>query len=84
MHGAPRSVKWTELSVPIAADDSSLTVKEAVDWVAGDKIVVAATSYNASETEKRIIQSVSGDGLTITVNTPFKYGHIGKKNKMCS
>ena len=78
MHGQPREVAWTKLDTTIAVGDVVVTLEEAVDWVVGDEIVVAATSYNSSESERRTISAVAGDGMSVTVDAPFSFKHLGK------
>ena len=77
LHGVPRTVSWTRLSAPIASSDNTLEVLDAVDWVVGDEIIVASTSYNSSEAEKRKITAVSGNKKTLTVDAAFDFSHIG-------
>lgn len=43
-----------------------------------DEIAVSTTSYNASETEKRVISAVSDDGTVLTLDEPLSYDHIGQ------
>lgn len=69
MYGKPRQPTWTTIIATINKGDSSFTVSEDVDWVAGETIVVAATGFYHFEAEERKIESISG--RTITVNTPF-------------
>lgn len=76
MHGKERTRTWTEVAATIAAGAVSFTVIAPVDWVAGERIAVAATGFDHYETEEKEISSVSVDGLTITVTTPFKYRHF--------
>ena len=52
MHGKERKT-WTEVQTTIAPGATSFTVISPVDWVAGDKIAVAATSYDHYETEEK-------------------------------
>lgn len=51
MHGKLRTKTWTEVAATINPGATSFTVIEAVDWVAGEKIAVASTSYDHYETE---------------------------------
>lgn len=69
MYGKPKQYTWTMLSNPVNPTDSVLTVKDPVDWVVGDEIVVASTSFFHWEAERRTITAISG--TTITVNQTF-------------
>lgn len=43
-----------------------------------DEVVISTSSYNASETEKRLITAVSDDGTVLTLLEPLNYAHIGQ------
>lgn len=47
-------------------------------WQVNDEVVVSTSSYNASETEKRLITAVSDDGTVLTLHEPLNYAHIGQ------
>lgn len=47
-------------------------------WQVDDEVVISTSSYNASETEKRVISAVSDDGTVLTLHEPLNYAHIGK------
>lgn len=49
IHGKPRSRTWSELNSSISAGATTLKLVDAVDWVVGEQIVVASTSYNHAE-----------------------------------
>ena len=51
LHGLPRHVTWTRLAETAVVNDTSITLQQAVDWRAGDRIVVAPTGKNGNETE---------------------------------
>ena len=51
LHGRPRTVTWTRLSQSALSNDTSLRLEQAVDWVAGDKLVIAPTGKDGNETE---------------------------------
>ena len=62
------------LSSTINVGDNTFTIGETVDWRVGETIVVASTSYDHNEAEKREIVAISGN--TFTVNSPFMYKHL--------
>ena len=51
MQGKVRQPTWTTVAATISPGDSSFTVSEDVDWIAGEVIVVASTSYDHNEAE---------------------------------
>lgn len=46
MYGQERSQTWTMLASTVSAGATTLTLQEDVDWVAGEKIVVASTDFD--------------------------------------
>lgn len=74
MYGKERTKTWTTLAATISVGDTSFTVNEAVDWVAGEEIVVASTDFDHNHAERRTITSVSG--TTVTVSEQFAYQHV--------
>lgn len=74
LHGKVKQYTWTMLSTSITVGATTLTVQDAVDWQAGDSIVVASTSFDHFEAERRNIVSVNGN--IITVDAPFKNLHF--------
>lgn len=75
MHGKPRTVTFTQLSTTADVGATSITLMVAVDWVAGEEIVIASTDYEMEHAETRIISSVSQDMRTITFAAPLKWKH---------
>jgi len=48
---------------------------EPVDWVAGEHIAIASTSFEAREAEERVIASVDDTRMIITLTEPLDYKH---------
>ncbi|XP_068189914.1 fibrocystin-L-like [Antennarius striatus] len=82
LYGQPHNVYHTKLAATAASGSKTLTLKNSVDWQAGDEVVVTTTSYNMWETEKRQITNVSGDGRTLTLNLPLNHTHIGETHSV--
>ena len=76
INGAVRQPTWTMLASSVNASENSFTVMNPVDWEAGEKIILAPTSRNRNEVEELTIQSVSANGLTITVEETLKFDHF--------
>lgn len=51
LHGRPRHVTWTRLADTAVVNATSLRLQQEVDWVAGDRIVIAPTGKDGNETE---------------------------------
>lgn len=49
MHGKTRIKTWTKLSATVNTGDLTLTVEDDIDWVAGEKIVIASTDYDYNQ-----------------------------------
>jgi cell migration-inducing and hyaluronan-binding protein len=62
------------LSTSVRVGESSLELQDAVDWRVGETIVVASTSFDHYEAERRNILAING--TTITVDKPFKNLHF--------
>ena len=59
MHGAVRQPTWTVMEETAEAGSSTIKLRNPVDWVAGDEISIASTSYNAREAEQRTITAIT-------------------------
>ena len=77
--GRVTPITWTRLAATANVGDSSITLEKSVNWLVGDKIVIATTGHRHSqiESEIRLVQSVSGDGLTLELDQPLTYMHLG-------
>ncbi|MEY3895171.1 MAG: hypothetical protein RLZZ214_690, partial [Verrucomicrobiota bacterium] len=76
IHGRDRT-DWTQLGATAVKNATSITLKEPVDWQAGEEIVIASTDFDAHQAETRVISSVAPDGLTVNFTTPLTYMHWG-------
>mgnify|MGYP000848967768 FL=1 len=74
MYGVPRPVTWTTLNATVLPGATTLTLNDNVDWMVGEQIVVASTSFFHYEAEQKTITAISGN--TITVDSPFQYQHV--------
>uniref|UniRef100_H2YFZ9 G8 domain-containing protein n=1 Tax=Ciona savignyi TaxID=51511 RepID=H2YFZ9_CIOSA len=78
LHGKSHNVYKSDLASTVSTGASSITLRDAVDWVAGDEILITTTSYKSQETEKRVISSVSTDMKTLGLDSPLLYRHMGE------
>ena len=78
--GKPLNRTWSLLAQTANIGDTSITLQDPVDWVAGNDIAIATTGDKASmpETEIRTITFVSGDGLTVSFAEALEYKHVGE------
>jgi hypothetical protein len=69
MHGVPRTPTWTELETTTVIGASTITFNTAVDWAAGEEIVIASTGYDHYEAEVFTILSVDRSNVNYPVIT---------------
>jgi hypothetical protein len=74
IYGQPRTKTWTTLAATVNIGDTTLTLSEAVDWQVGEQIVIASTSFDHYESERKTISAISGQ--TVTIDSPFAYKHV--------
>jgi hypothetical protein len=79
LHGQPINQIWTHLNATANSGSSQITLRQPVNWVVGNQIVIATTGDYLSQTESevRTITSISSNGLTLTLDTPLNYTHLG-------
>lgn len=92
IHGAPLTHTWLKLGATAEAGSSTVLLSKPVNWKAGDKIIISGTDREdparpvgpvylngkrKPQTEEFVIQSISADGRTITVNGSLRYKHLG-------
>jgi hypothetical protein len=54
-HGAPKTPVWTQLEATTNPGDTQITLSvDQVNWVVGDEIVIATTSFNPKEVLSQI------------------------------
>jgi len=80
MHGNKRANDrvWTELKTTAAVGATTITLNEAVDWAAGEKIVIASTDFEGRNAEKRTIVSVDNTDAAypiVTLDSALVYKH---------
>ena len=75
LHGN-REHSWTKLADTAEKGSRQITVLNAGDWRAGDRIVLASTDFNPRQAEVRNVTAVNGNRLTL--DQPLEYMHYGK------
>ncbi|KAH8862936.1 Fibrocystin-L [Schistosoma japonicum] len=77
MHAKPITMIWTTLRITANAGENKLYLNDPViDWLPGDRIVIATTSMNYKQSEIHQIASVSSDRLIITLSENLLYTHV--------
>ena len=80
MHGVDVGKSWVKLAVTANAGDSNIELSEAVNWAAGAEIVISSTSWEYKETEKAVIDSVSGN--MVNLRDPLQFKHSATSNSL--
>jgi hypothetical protein len=81
MHGAERSVTWTDLKTTAEAGATSITLNDVtgapLDWKVGEDIVIASTDYSGRNAEQRTITSITNTSTNpvITFDKPLLFKH---------
>jgi hypothetical protein len=74
LHGEARN-PWVRLGATANAGSTQLLLDGTPDWRAGDRVVIASTSFEPNEAEVALIASVSGRSVTLA--EPLRYAHWG-------
>ena len=74
LHGQSRS-PWTRLTASATAGTTQLLLDASTNWHAGDRIVIASTSFEPNEAEVATIVSVAGPSVTLA--EPLRFSHWG-------
>ncbi len=77
LHGRPQ-LSWTQLGETAAIGDNTITLKDAVNWNAGDRIVIASTDFDMNHAEEFTIIKVSSDKRTLTLDNQLTHRHFGE------
>jgi hypothetical protein len=78
LHGNTRVPTWTSLKTTASIGATTITLMVAVDWKAGEVIVIAPTGYDNLEAEERTIVSINNANPSspiITLDSPLKFQH---------
>lgn len=66
LHGAAPDVIWTRINQHAPANATQLSLEQAVDWQAGDQIIVGPTDfYGQSQTELHQVAGLAGQTLNL-------------------
>ncbi|MEM6269526.1 MAG: G8 domain-containing protein [Bacteroidota bacterium] len=76
LHGT-ETLSWTQLQANASNGTELITLKEAVDWVAGDKIVIVSSRKDWNEAEERTIAEVQSGGTVLELDAALSYPHTG-------
>jgi hypothetical protein len=81
MHGVTRLRTWTEMEKTEEAGATKITLREEVDWVAGEFIAIAPTDFEVDHAEKRKIIAIDKtikDKPVVTLDKALEYKHFAE------
>jgi hypothetical protein len=81
MHGVAKTPTWTVMDSTVEKGASSITLHEKVNWVVGDEIAIASTSYNGREGERRFITDIDNtnpERPVLTLDSPLEFRHYAE------
>lgn len=79
MHGIARYPTWTVMNETSLPGATQIKLTGPVDWVAGEQIGIASTSYDPREAEKRTIKAIdksNPDIPIVTLDSPLDFKHF--------
>lgn len=70
---------WTRLASTASKGAKTLQLLDPIEWNVGDEIVIASTGHRQTqrENEKKTISLISGDKMTLTLESPLDTTHVG-------
>jgi cell migration-inducing and hyaluronan-binding protein len=74
LHGESR-LAWSKLASTASVGATEISLLQAPNWRAGDRIVLASTDFDPFQAEEAVITAVSG--TTVRFDTPLRYAHWG-------
>jgi hypothetical protein len=81
MNGQPKIPTWTQLAATSNVGENTLRLQGATNWLAGDLVVVASSSYFANETDEARITAATWDAATnvttLTLDKTLNFTHLG-------
>jgi len=78
IHGKPRNISWTTLSVTAFKGENTIQLTDSVDWQANEQIVVASSGFNHKHAEVMTIETVIND-KKFRLKENFNYPHYSVK-----
>jgi hypothetical protein len=77
MYGIPRTGKLTRLLQTANTGDLQITVATGLDWVAGDKLGIAASDMNYNHSDYGVVVSYSTSTGVVILDRAISFYHWG-------
>jgi hypothetical protein len=87
LHGLPKQPTWTVLNATANVGDTSITVNGPVNWQVGDRIVIASSSFYATDVDEATITNVTvitdagaegSAAVRLDLDVALVYTHLGE------
>jgi hypothetical protein len=84
LHGLPKQPTWTVLNATANVGDTSIVVNGPTNWQIGDRIVVASSSFYATDVDEATIVNITAVGaegsaaVQLDLDVPLVYTHLGE------
>jgi hypothetical protein len=84
LHGQPKLPAWTLLNATADGCDASILVNGPVNWVPGDRIVIASSSFFATDVNEALVANVTcvmapgGTVVRLELDAPLNFTHLGE------
>ena len=78
MYGQPRSAKMSRLRSEALKDSNGFYVEAGLDWVAGDRLGLLATSFESGANDDVTISSYNATDGYVTTNEQLSFYHFGR------
>ena len=75
LHGIRRGITWTRLATTAASGQNLLVLRQPVNWIVGDEILVTTTDTNIAHTERHRIASIL-NGTIIRTTASLSFTHL--------
>jgi len=85
MHGVPKKPVWTVMESTVEKGATKIQLQGEINWVVGDEIGIAATSYVGREGERRFIEAIDRTDPKkpiLTLHKPLEYRHYAEDYKV--
>jgi hypothetical protein len=82
MHGVAKTPTWTTMEATVERGATSIQLHEKVNWIVGDQISIASTSYDPREGERAFIKEIdrtNPDKPILKLTTPLQFRHYAEK-----
>lgn len=83
LHGQPKLPTWTLLNSTADQGDTTINVNGPINWVVGDRIAIASSSFYATDVDEATVTNVTCvtagcEVVQLGLDTVLNYTHLGE------